>query len=63
MWTIVLLIFLSLLIGIGVWFIFLWSVKSGQYDDPEGPKYRMLEEDDAGTTRGCDKKHSEEKKR
>jgi nitrogen fixation-related uncharacterized protein len=21
-------------------------VKSGQYEDPEGPKYRMLEDDD-----------------
>jgi nitrogen fixation-related uncharacterized protein len=21
-------------------------VRSGQYDDPEGPKYRMLEDDD-----------------
>jgi len=46
MWTIFLLIFLTLLLGLGAWFIFLWSVKSGQYDDPEGPKYRMLEDED-----------------
>jgi len=24
----------------------MWAVRSGQYEDPEGPKYRMLEDDD-----------------
>jgi len=42
------LILLSLALGVGAWLFFVWSVKSGQYDDPEGPKYRMLEEDEAG---------------
>ncbi|MHB8882549.1 MAG: cbb3-type cytochrome oxidase assembly protein CcoS [Thermodesulfovibrionales bacterium] len=46
MWTITFLIFLSLVLGIGAWLFFVWSVKSGQYDDPEGPKYRMLEDDE-----------------
>ncbi len=23
----------------------MWTVKSGQYEDPEGPKYRMLDDD------------------
>lgn len=40
------LIVLSLALGVGAWLAFVWSVKSGQYDDPEGPKYRMLEDDD-----------------
>jgi len=40
------LILLSLCLGLGAWLLFLWSVKSGQYEDPEGPKYRMLEDDD-----------------
>lgn len=46
MWTLTFLVFLSLVLGIGAWLFFMWSVKSGQYDDPEGPKYRMLEDDD-----------------
>ena len=46
MWTIGFLVFLSIVLGIGAWLFFLWAVKSGQYEDPEGPKYRMLEEDE-----------------
>jgi cbb3-type cytochrome oxidase maturation protein len=49
MWTITFLIFLSLVLGVGAWLFFLWSVKSGQYDDVEGPKYRMLEDDASET--------------
>lgn len=40
------LIVISLALGIGAWLAFLWSVRSGQYDDPEGPKYRMLDDDE-----------------
>ncbi len=40
------LILLSLALGVAAWLFFLWSVKSGQYDDPEGPKYRMMDDDD-----------------
>ncbi|HTN51962.1 MAG TPA: cbb3-type cytochrome oxidase assembly protein CcoS [Anaeromyxobacter sp.] len=43
------LILLSLALGLGAWLLFLWSVKSGQYEDPEGPKYRMLEDDEEGS--------------
>jgi len=42
------LIAISIGLGIAAWLAFLWAVRSGQYDDPEGPKYRMLEEDDEG---------------
>jgi cbb3-type cytochrome oxidase maturation protein len=40
------LIFLSLCVGAAVWLVFLWAVKRGEFDDPEGPKYRMLDEDE-----------------
>lgn len=46
MWTIFLLIFLALVIGTGAWLLFLWAVKSGQYDDIEGPKYRILDDEE-----------------
>ncbi len=40
------LILLSLALGIGAWLFFLWAVKSGQYEDPEGPKHRMMEDEE-----------------
>lgn len=46
MWTIFFLIIVALALGVGAWLIFIWAVKSGQYEDPEGAKYRMLEDDD-----------------
>ena len=48
MWTVTLLVIISIALGIGAWLLFVWSVKSGQYEDPEGPKYRMLDDDDDG---------------
>ncbi len=42
------LVFLSLALGVATWLLFVWTVRSGQYDDPEGPKYRMLDDDEAG---------------
>ena len=42
-----LLIPLSLiLVGVIVW-IFLWAVRSGQFDDMEGPAHQILMDDDA----------------
>jgi len=41
-----LLIFLSFCIGAGAWLFFLAAVKKGDFDDIEGAKYRMLEDDD-----------------
>ena len=46
MWTLTFLVVLSLSLGIGAWLFFVWSVKSGQYDDVEGPKHRMLDDDE-----------------
>ena len=54
-----LLIAISLGLGIAAWLGFLWSVRSGQYDDPEGPKYRMLD-DDGPTPKGRDAKRMDE---
>lgn len=42
-----------LLIGVSVVFIFViarlffWAVKSGQYDDLEGPRHQLLMDDDS----------------
>ena len=41
-----LLIGLSLALGLAAWLFFVWTVRSGQYEDPEGPKYRMLDDDE-----------------
>jgi len=40
------LILISLCLGLAAWLLFLWAVKSGQFDDVERPKYRMLDDDD-----------------
>jgi cbb3-type cytochrome oxidase maturation protein len=45
--SIVILILLSLCIGTGAWLFFIWTVKRGDYDDVEGPKYRMLDDEEA----------------
>ncbi len=39
-------VMLVFLIGIGFW----WSLKSGQFDDLEGPAYRILMDDDRPQT-------------
>jgi cbb3-type cytochrome oxidase maturation protein len=46
LWTLVLLIFGALMLGTAAWLIFIWAVKNGQFDDIEGPKYRIFDEDD-----------------
>ncbi|MFU8819475.1 MAG: cbb3-type cytochrome oxidase assembly protein CcoS [Desulfurivibrio sp.] len=40
------LIILSLGLGLGAWLAFVWAVRKGEFDDPEGPKYRMMSDDD-----------------
>lgn len=41
-----LLIPLSILMVAAVGVAFWWSVRSGQYDDLEGPGHRLLDDDD-----------------
>ena len=40
-----LLIVVSLALGAGAWLLFLWAVRTDQYDDVERPKHRMLDDD------------------
>ena len=40
------LIPVSLIIGLAALLLLLWGNKKEQFDDPEGPKYRMLEDYD-----------------
>ena len=44
--SILILILLSFFLGTAAWLFFIWAVKKGSFDDMEGPKYRMLEDDD-----------------
>ncbi|NIQ96974.1 MAG: cbb3-type cytochrome oxidase assembly protein CcoS [Desulfuromonadales bacterium] len=39
------LIILSVFVGTGAWLVFLWAARRGEFDDAEGPKYRMLDDD------------------
>jgi cbb3-type cytochrome oxidase maturation protein len=55
------LIAISLGLGIAAWLGFLWTVRSGQYDDPEGPKYRMMEDDDQAPQKGRDAKRMDDR--
>lgn len=45
------LIILSLCVGLGVWLVFVWAVKRGEFDDVEGPKYRILDDEDPPSRR------------
>lgn len=48
--SILILIILSLCVGTGAWLFFVFTVKRGDFDDVEGPKYRMLDDDDDDST-------------
>ncbi|MDX1292584.1 MAG: cbb3-type cytochrome oxidase assembly protein CcoS [Hyphomonas sp.] len=37
------------LLGLGA---FIWSIRSGQFDDMQGPAYRILDDDDNDTPAG-----------
>jgi cbb3-type cytochrome oxidase maturation protein len=51
-WTTLLLIAVSLALGFAAWLLFLWAVKSDQFDDVERPKHRMLDDDEVRDTDG-----------
>lgn len=53
----VILIILSLFLGTGVWLVFVWAVKIGEFDDIEGPKHRMLDEDPETSDRREENRH------
>lgn len=45
-YTIFLLLFLTFAVGVAAWLLFIWATRTGQFDDPEGPKFRMLDEEE-----------------
>ncbi|MCB1896652.1 MAG: cbb3-type cytochrome oxidase assembly protein CcoS [Zoogloeaceae bacterium] len=49
-----LLIPLSVLLVFVIGIVFWWSVRSGQFDDLEGPAYRVLMDDDRPPTTSDD---------
>ncbi|NNJ94647.1 MAG: cbb3-type cytochrome oxidase assembly protein CcoS [Halobacteria archaeon] len=49
-----------LLIALIVW-IFLWAIRSGQFDDLEGPAHRILMDDDDTPAETGDKNKEQEK--
>jgi len=62
MWSMFLLIFLTLCAGFAGWIFFLWAVKSGQYDDVEGPKYRMMDDDEEDKKEISEKEKNDDRK-
>lgn len=46
LWTMGFLIIVMFLIGLAAWFVFLWASGTGQFDDIERPKHRMMDEDE-----------------
>jgi len=45
MWTTFLLVFISIVLGVGAWLLFVWAVRSDQYEDVEGQKHRILDDE------------------
>ena len=62
MWSMFLLIFLTLCAGFAGWLFFLWAVKSGQYDDVEGPKYRMMDDEEEDKKEISEKEKNDDRK-
>ena len=49
-----LLIPLSVVLVFAIGAVFLWSVRSGQFDDLDGPAHRVVADDDRPLGRGVD---------
>lgn len=59
--AIYLLIPIALLIAVIVAIFFFWAIKSGQFDDLEGPAHRILmDKDNAPTGKNSSKNHDSE---
>ena len=56
-----LLIPLALLLVAGIAWIFLWAVKSDQFEDLEGPAHRIIMDDDDKVKEKTDNKSSDNK--
>lgn len=54
--VLVILIPVALLLGLlGLW-AFLWALKNGQFDDPDGAAARILNDDDVSVTKQAAKR-------
>lgn len=49
-----LLVPMSVLIALGIGALFIWSARSGQFDDLEGPAHRLMMDDDRSPELGKD---------
>ncbi|MBN8706688.1 MAG: cbb3-type cytochrome oxidase assembly protein CcoS [Bacteroidetes bacterium] len=46
MFSLYILIIISLLIAAGAFLLYIWAVKTGQFEDLEETKYQVFDEDD-----------------
>ena len=58
--SLLILILLSLCIGTGAWLLFIWAVKKGAFDDIEGPKHRMLDDENIADSKPNSKETKDE---
>jgi cbb3-type cytochrome oxidase maturation protein len=56
-----LIIPVSIILVIAIIWVFLWAVRSGQFDDMEGPAYRILMDDEITQPKQSDPKQSDPK--
>jgi cbb3-type cytochrome oxidase maturation protein len=53
MTSLIWLILLSLVLGFGALMLFLWALRSGQYDDMDGAASRVLFDDNSEAANPC----------